>query len=82
MTAPAVRCRYCPALIVWARTEKAKAACFDAEPSPKGRWLLVGGGAVYIRPGEEKPGQELRESHWATCPGAKRARAEHPRKSP
>jgi hypothetical protein len=75
-----VRCRYCPALIVWSKSEKGNAMCFDDLPSLKGRWDLSGPIALYVKSGEEKPGVPLFESHWASCAGRAKARAEHPRR--
>lgn len=81
MSAPSpVPCRYCPMSIVWSKSEKGNAMCFDAEPSPRGRWDLSTPIALYVKPGEEKPGVPLYESHWASCAGRKQARADHPRR--
>ena len=80
MSEPAVRCRYCPEMILWARSEKGNAMCFDAAPSPRGRWDLRDPIAFYVKAGDETPGQKLYESHWGSCAGRKRARAEHPRR--
>lgn len=76
-----VPCRYCPEKILWKETEVGKRACFDAKPSSEGRWDISGQVAIYVRPSEEQPGQELFESHWASCAGRAKARAEHPRKA-
>ena len=75
-----VRCRYCPMELVWAKSEKGNAMCFDAEPSPRGRWDIAGPIAVYVKAGDEKPGVPLFESHWSGCTGKVQARADHPRK--
>jgi hypothetical protein len=78
---PPVRCRYCPEMILWSRSEKGNAMCFDAVPSPGGRWAIFRSGtALYVKAGDEKPGELLYLSHWASCTGRKQARAEHPRK--
>jgi hypothetical protein len=81
MTYAPVPCRYCPALLIWSKSEKGNAMCFDAEPSPRGRWDISGPVAVYVKEGQEKPGQKLWESHWAGCSGREKARAEHPTKA-
>jgi hypothetical protein len=74
-----VRCRYCPSFLVWAKSEKGNAMCFDALPSLKGRWDLSLSVAVYVRPGDEELGRALFESHWASCAGRAKARADHPK---
>jgi hypothetical protein len=79
MSAP-VPCRYCPQLLLWSKSEKGNAMCFDAEPSPRGRWDIAGPIAVYVKEGTERPGQRLFESHRSSCSGRTQARADHPRK--
>jgi hypothetical protein len=74
-----VPCRYCPAFLVWAKSEKGNAMCFDAEPSPRGRWDIAGPTALYVKAGDEKSGVPLFESHWANCSGRAKARADHPK---
>ena len=77
-----VQCRYCDQKILWAKSEKGNAMCFDAEPSPRGRWDIAGPTALYVKAGDEKPGVPLFESHWSGCTGKAQARADHPRRKP
>ena len=65
-------CKFCPAMIILARTENARPMPLD-EPDPEGNCAVRddGKGNVYVRvlrKGEEPLGYETRwRPHWATC---------------
>ena len=83
MSAPSpVPCRSCDQKILWAKSEKGNAMCFDAEPSPRGRWDLAGPIARYVPHGQEKPDVSRYEAHWGSCKGRDRARQDYPRRKP
>lgn len=70
-------CKYCGAKIVWAKSAKGKMMPFDKGPVDDGEWTLdnTGDGPVQARRAEA--GTLIRYMpHWATCPGAEKARDE------
>lgn len=68
-------CRSCGASIIWAKGANGKANPLDAEPSPKGNIRLTDDGMLTYLTNEaaalaRAKGDELRLSHFATCPNA------------
>lgn len=66
------RCRSCGAEIVWVNMQKTgKANPLDALPSPKGNVLIMEGGIGVVLSRAEieaNPRNDLRLSHFASCP--------------
>lgn len=79
---PTAACRSCSAVIIWARTAAGSRMPVDLEPAEGGTVLLSGSRvrptATVVSPGQAAAaaaaGQELRKSHFATCPRADRHR--------
>lgn len=70
-------CKYCPAQIVWAKTAKGKMMSFDKSPVDDGEWALDFTGEGPPRARRAEAGTLIRyKTHWATCPGAQKARDE------
>lgn len=71
-------CRSCSARVVWIRTQSGKRMPLDADPSPKGDFVIVkhiDGGtlAVLVTPKTVEFYHDIKErylSHFATCPDA------------
>ncbi len=69
-------CKYCGAVIRWATTEAGKAMPLNPEPDARGNQeLLAHGGGDRVRgAGPSTPDHRRYKPHWATCPGANKAR--------
>ena len=72
-------CRSCPAQVIWAATTAGKVMPVDAEPHPAGTVALVDrpgrNPLAQVIPAADRAGrQDLRRSHFATCPAAGRWR--------
>lgn len=70
-----VKCRDCPALIVWTFTDRAKRMPVNADPDPDGNIVLNEGRrqtfAVVLKRTDPRPtDQPLYRSHFADCPGS------------
>lgn len=82
MTYPTQKCRSCPALVIWTQTENGNSMPVDAQPSPAGNVRLVepadpreGPTAIVLRKfAPLEPGEQLRLSHFVTCPNAEKWR--------
>ena len=73
------KCRYCPEQIIFAVTENGKRIPLDPVPSPKGNIMLefTPDGSPPLATVVADPAKAtcaLYISHFATCPGAQRAR--------
>jgi hypothetical protein len=68
------RCRSCPADIVWAVTTRGRPMPVDAEPHPDGNIRLIPRMGLTTPRAEvvtePRPGEQLRHSHFTTCPDA------------
>lgn len=73
---PVAECDTCHAPIIWAVTERGKRSPFDAEPAPAGTALLSWSAqettvhSRILRVRERDGRDDLRLSHFATCPDA------------
>jgi hypothetical protein len=76
-------CKYCGARVIWAKTSKGKLMPMDASPVDEGEWALdfQGDTSKPPRAHRAEAGTQLRyQTHWATCPSSKKARAEAQRR--
>jgi hypothetical protein len=82
-TGPWKTCRYCPAPLLWAKTERGSGMPLDLGDHPGGNMAArTDGGQVVVRscpPGRElHPGERRVMTHYATCVGADKARKPKP----
>lgn len=64
-------CRSCEALIIWATSPTTgKSIPLDAEPTPNGNLVLVGGEARVYTEEDARLARDRHTSHFATCPDA------------
>jgi hypothetical protein len=71
------KCRYCPAEIMWAVTENGIRIPLDPSPSPKGNVMLefqADGTPIATVVDPSKAVGQFWIAHFATCPGAQKAR--------
>ena len=81
MSHKATKCSSCPAIVIWAETEKGKRMPVDAKPVPNGNIYLVHRGqrkaplAVHAK-FDRIDGQKIPKyrAHFASCPNASRHR--------
>lgn len=64
-----VKCRYCPAMVIWAKTGDGKSVPLDARNHPI--YMLMSDGHY-----ERITEGVARITHFATCPGASKASAD------
>jgi len=64
------RCKSCEAPIEWATMPSGKANPIDAEPSPRGNLVLIGGKVRFATDEDRALHRPLYTSHFATCPSA------------
>lgn len=71
---PTEKCKSCPALVIWAVTERGKRMPVDPDPAPGGNVLLTeqyGQLTAVVVPAHRAFGRtDLRMSHFVTCPNA------------
>jgi len=80
-TGPWKTCRYCPAPLLWAKTERGAGMPLDLGDHPAGNMAAhTEAGLVVVRSiTASRPiadGERRVMSHYATCPGADKARAD------
>lgn len=63
----AAACRSCEAPIIWGQMPSGKAMPLDAEPDPKGQWVIINGRIRRPDAGDDRLHRPRHTSHFATC---------------
>lgn len=69
-------CKSCGAAVVFAQHASGKWSPFDAQPDPRGDWVIEDG---RVRKADPLLDRVRYLPHWSTCPQAKQWRKEHRR---